>query len=116
MSKLTKTITLNITPGNITERLQTSLQAAEQQGRGAPMQLLRQWLLGGFLLSELGHGILESLLAMDRDGQLEALSQADKALFLNRLLERMTWREASSTAASVDEIQKEEPTIKTYIT
>ncbi|MGI9277850.1 MAG: hypothetical protein ACR2PT_23755 [Endozoicomonas sp.] len=90
-SKLKKMVTLDTPPGSAAERLAQRMQQSELEGHGRPMQYMRQWLQTGFLVSELGHGILESWLAMERDGHTRGMSQKQKAQRLIELLQRTNW-------------------------
>lgn len=74
MQQFKKTISLDVEPGTVSERLYQALNAPGRRGKA--MNLMRNWLTAGKLLDECGHGIMHYLMAMDRSDitQKELLS------------------------------------------
>ncbi len=93
MKKLAKTVNLKAVPGSTEASVISKLCEVEQEGRGQQMRYMKQWLQGGYLLGELGHGLLESLIAMDGAKLLDDLSPKQKADFLVNMIQRTAWRE-----------------------
>ena len=91
--KMAKTVNLTATPGTTEASVVSRLQTAESEGRGQPMNYTRKWLHGCFLLAVLGHGILESLIAMDSAGLMKSMTQEEKATLLRDLIDRTPWQE-----------------------
>ncbi|MCG7915929.1 MAG: hypothetical protein JAY71_18845 [Candidatus Thiodiazotropha weberae] len=110
--KQKKTITIDPEPGLVSERLCQAMENAKTtRMRGQSMTDLRQWLFGGYLLSELGHGIGEYMLAMDRIPDYQNRSASEKIRDLIRFMERChnssTHREASREASPVVKVENE---------
>ena len=93
MSKFRKVITMDAPADSTAERLNQRLEQVSQQGHGSSMINMRAWLQTGFLFSELGHGVMESWLAMDREGRFGHMTAREKADWLVNQLQNVSWQE-----------------------
>lgn len=89
--KLKKMVTLDAPPGSLGERIAQRMDQAQDEGHGKPMDCMRKWLQSGFWMDDLGHGIVDTLLAMHREGHTRSMSQQQKAEFLVQLIQRTQW-------------------------
>lgn len=91
MSKLVKTMTLPIRPNTTSSRLAEEVSAMEAVNRQQVPGEMRQWLLAGFELGQLQHGILESWLAMANGGQLKHMNSRERGEVLKQIIDRTVW-------------------------
>ena len=101
MKTLAKTVNLKAVPGTTEESVIEKLLKVKEEGRGQQMRYMSKWIQGGYLLGELGHGLLESLIAMDGARLMDGMSEMEKAKFLVNLIERTAWRETRPEPAPV---------------
>ena len=85
MSRFAKTLTLNLEPGEASERLAAILK---DKRHGDSMARFREWVTAGYLLSECGNGIVEYMIARDRDPRTRDLSIEDRIKDLLSYIQR----------------------------
>lgn len=93
MLKIDKRIVIGITEETITERLHKFLNRSRNKGRGVETEHLRNWIITGFQLQELGGGVMDAWMSVERNGELDGLSKSEKASVLISMLERIADRE-----------------------
>ena len=74
-------------PGTVSERLESALE--DERKGGGINRALQSWVVAGFQLQELGGGILETWLALEKNGELAGMSKDKRARVLVNLLERL---------------------------
>ena len=90
MLKIDKRVNIPVYMGSVTERMANYLDDSEKKGMVSCVERLRRWSVVGFQLQELGGGIVEAWLSMERDGELNDKSKAEKAEILIHMLERVS--------------------------
>ncbi|WP_354011474.1 hypothetical protein [Endozoicomonas lisbonensis] len=108
-----KTITLRSNHSATEKRAAQLMQRAEQGKYGEPTVLMREWIQAGMILSELGHGLVGTLISHDSAGLLEGLSPKEKAEYICRLMENTPWRDIPP-APPVEAVEK--PVVKAAVT
>ncbi len=89
--RLVKTMTLPIRPQTSAARLAEEVDELEAINKQLVPDAMRQWLLSGFEMSQLEHGIMESWLAMANGGQLKNMTGRQKAEVLKNIIDRTIW-------------------------
>jgi len=89
MLKIDKRLNIPVQEGTVTERMARYLDDSENAGFVSYIERLRRWSIIGFQLQEIGGGVLEGWQAMERNGELNGMSRADKARVLSDLLQRV---------------------------
>ena len=107
MLKIDKRLHIGVQPGTVTERMATYLEESEKAGFVSYIERLRRWSIIGFQLQELGGGVLEGWQAMERNGELDGMSRAQKARILSDLLQRVIDSEETETKAGPTDPPKE---------
>ena len=97
--KYLKMFTLANNGGHLTRETIEDLKNAEKI-HGEPMRLMRRWLLAGKLMDSLGHGLLETLVAMAESGQFGPLNPQQKADIVKGLIDRNVWLSAPVAQAA----------------
>lgn len=92
MKKLAKTVRMVGLDGSTEAAAIDALVAAEGK-HGQQMQYLRRWIQGGYLLERLGHGFLQSLIAMSDARMMDGLSEEQQARFIGQMIDRTMWME-----------------------
>ncbi len=87
MNQLNKKITFPIIPGSVSERLANTLE--DERKGGGINRAMHGWLLAGYQLQELGGGVVETWLALEKNGEMDGMNKTQKARVLCGLLERM---------------------------
>ena len=87
MNQLNKKITFPILPGTVSERLADALE--DERKAGGINRALQAWVIAGFQLQELGGGVVETWLALEKNGELAGMTKTQKARVLCELLERL---------------------------
>ncbi len=91
--KYLKMFTLANNGGHLTGEAIADLKNAEKI-HGEPMRLMRRWLLAGKLMDGLGHGLLDTLVAMAESGQFSSMGAQQKAEIVKGLIDRNVWLSA----------------------
>ena len=90
MLKIDKRLTITVHKGTVTERMADLIQESETGRHGFSGERLRTWSIVGFLLEELGNGVMDAWLAMERNGELEGMSKAERADKLSGFLRNVS--------------------------
>ncbi len=112
MSRFSKTFTLSLSQDCTASRMVQQMKDAEDDCRGSMMRLMRKWMQSGFLLEQVGQGLGDSLLNMDREGLFKTMPKKKQAEILIKLLEQKIWQydlmesveSANNAPASVPDI------------
>ena len=89
MSKIEHKIAIPFKPGTIYERM--DLVINEKRKTREASEAIRKWLTLGFLVGEMGDGILELFLTLEECGQLKGNTPKENALALvNMIQSRLT--------------------------
>lgn len=114
MEKLKHTITIPVEPGTASERMKDKTNQLKKY-RGRLTKNLNSWVNAGFMLSELG-AVIHAWNGMDETGELEGMSQSERAAVLRDLLAMVADKEAAaSTKPAVVEPPKPKPKpVKTF--
>ena len=87
-----KSVTLvDMEPGNTSDRLVTEVTRLSGLGKGTAMEKIRKWLKAGFLLAEIGHGIIETWLALEEADRSKNLSGRDRLKRLRKAIDIAMW-------------------------
>ena len=86
MARLQETVNLKLNPDTVTDRIAATLDRAKQRGRGFGSACNKRWYVGGFMLEELGGGILGAFIAMEDRGELDGMTATQKKSVLIKLL------------------------------
>ena len=110
MLKIDKRIVINVHRGTVTERMANYLIESEQVGMVSTVKRLQQWSLAGFLLEELGGGVLNAWVAMEQNGELANLTRSERSQKIVTLLGNITGAAPVATSqAKPEPEQKPEP-------
>ncbi len=118
MSKFTKSFTMATPKGSLAEDVANAVrQSSDEQGRG--MELMRQWIKGGYVLDQLGHGILHTLLDMAENPRFKNLTEQQVAHYLQRMLEQTVWLDElmvqpEEPAKTAREVATQQPVVEEY--
>ena len=85
MSKIEHKITIPVKPGTVLERMETAID--EQKKERKASEAMKKWLTMGFLVSEMGGGILELFLTLEDCGQLQGKTPHETALSLVKMIQ-----------------------------
>ena len=107
MLKIDKRLNIGVQPGTVTERMALYLEESDKAGFVSYVERLRRWSIIGFQLQELGGGVLEGWQAMERDGELDGMSRAQKAVVLSDLLKRVVESDKPETKSGPTDPPKE---------
>ena len=88
MVKIDKRLVIPVVRDTVTERISDHLHESEKRGIQIT-ENLRTFTIAGFQLQELGGGVIDSFLGMERNGELHGLSRQDRAKILINMLERV---------------------------
>ena len=87
MKTINKKLAFVAVPGTVTERLSHAMDT--EKNTGNMNRAMTQWITAGFQLQELGAGVIETWLAMEKNGEMASLTRAQKAHVLANLLARV---------------------------
>ena len=93
MTRLVRTIAVPVTENTVTEQLSDAINALENLDKKLVPAAMRQWLLAGFQLSQLEHGIIDSWVGLGMGGQMHPFSKKQRAEILKNIIERTMWFE-----------------------
>ena len=79
MLKIDKRLTITVAPGTVTQRMAVYLDESEKRGLINTVESLRRFSIGGYILQELGSGVLDAVLSMEINGELEGLNKSERA-------------------------------------
>ena len=111
MVKIDKKLNITVINGTYTQRMADIL--ADPKGVKAP-EVIRRWCSAGFLLQEMGGGVIDSLIGMEQSGELAFMSAKERATILVDLLSRVSGTELAVTkhqqeSKPVEEVTPEPP-------
>ena len=94
MGRYQKTFTLKYMDDSdcAATRMVERLRNAEEEGRGVPLKMMRLWMQAGFLLEEIGQGLCDSVLTMDREGVFRSMNHSQQSEVLIKLIEHKVWQ------------------------
>lgn len=114
MSKIKKQLNIPIVPDTATERMEKRISELSKK-YGLAAKNLNLWITSGFMLSELGGAVAQSWVALDEDGELDNMTDSEKAEYLIFLLQRVVDKHNKTVkpAGSVPDNVSPEPEKKT---
>ena len=86
LPKIATTFNMNVFENTASQRLDSAMKKKKLLGRGKHSDAMEDWMLSGFLLDEMGSGIMKQWLSMEEKGELDGLSNRDKMLKLAGIL------------------------------
>ena len=113
MNQLNKKLSLSVVPGTVTERLVNALE--EERKGGGINRALQAWVIAGFQLQELGGGILETWLALEKNGELSGMSKKERARVFIHLLNRLDTLETKTPQQPIQQRPPAKPKQNTHV-
>ena len=110
MMKIDKRVVINITRDSVTERLADYLDNLKHKYRGAETEQIRNWIIASYQMQELGGGVVDAWLSVERNGELDGLTRAEKSQVLISMLERISGTQTEP--AIPEKIKSEDKTEK----
>ena len=95
MEKLRHSLNMAVEPGTASERMKDKVNELKQY-RGRLTKNINAWVNAGFMLSEMG-AVIHAWNGMDETGELDGMSQSEKAAVLRDLLAMLVDKEESKT-------------------
>ena len=100
MATISKTVNIRELQDTTEGKMHTHVKALEEQSkRGVIAHTLRDWCAGGFILDNLGHGLLATLVAQYDAGMLDGKNPRQQAEYIADLLMRTAWKDDSPAFA-----------------
>ena len=108
MARFSKTFNLSLPEGKecVANRMVKRLKSAESDGRGKAMDLMRVWMQAGYLMEEIGQGLADQMLAMDREGVFTSMTHKQQADVLIKMVEHKVWQYGLMKEAKRKEAEK----------
>ena len=104
-----KRLVIRVTDGTVTERMWSHLSDADKKGRSEVLDLLRSFSVFGYMVQELGGGVIDAFQSMERNGELEGMDTKERAEVLISMLERISGKPVNKP---VSEVKDEVPVLK----
>lgn len=99
MLKIDKRLTITVAPGTVTYRMASYLEESEKRGLINTVESLRRFAIGGYILQELGSGVLDAVLSMEINGELDGLNKSDRAKQIIKIMRSAVDDEPASKPA-----------------
>ena len=88
MSKIEQKLTIPVKPGTVMERIETAINDKKKDRQAS--EAMKKWLTMGFLVGEMGNGILELFLTLEECGQLAGKTPHETAMALVSMIQSRT--------------------------
>lgn len=107
MEKLRHSLNLAVEPGTASERMKNKVNELKQY-RGRLTKNINAWVNAGFMLSEMG-AVIHAWNGMDETGELDGMSQSEKAAVLRDLLAMLADKEEPKPIRRTEAIEPLQP-------
>ena len=87
LKTIDKRLIIKASSGDVTERMFDYLEDVDRKRRQKVIDLLRSFSIFGFMVQELGGGVVDSMLSMEANGELDGMTEQQKAAVLISKLE-----------------------------
>ncbi len=112
LKAIDKRLIIKASAGDVTERMFDYLEDVDRKKRQKVIDLLRSFSIFGFMVQELGGGVVDSMLSMEANGELDAMTDQQKAAVLISKLELISGtsrKKPVGDPVKPDEVEQEEP-------
>ena len=84
--KIATTFNMPVFEGTVSAELNNAMEKKKLLGRGKHSDAMQEWMLSGFLLDQMGSGVMKQWLSMEENGELKGLSNKEKMIRLAQIL------------------------------
>ena len=106
LKKIDKRLTIPVAYGEVSERMWNHMESSVRKGQ-KEINILRSFCTFGFMVQELGGGVIDAFLSMESNGELEGMSAQQRAEVLIKKLQLVS----GTTRIKTTEAEQEAPPV-----